>query len=319
MGTKIADIIIPEIYVPYVIQRTMELSALVQSGIMQNTSEFDSLASGGGKTVNMPYFNDLTGDDEILSDSTALTPAKIDTSKDVAVLLLRGKSWSVNELAAQFAGADPMKAIANLTAAYWARMFQKSLLATLKGAFAASNMTGNVHDISGGSGDAAKFTGTTFIDACQLLGDSKDNLSGIIMHSATEAALAKQNLIATIQASTNEPTVKTYMGKRVIVDDSCPVSSTTYTTYIFGPGAVALGNGTNAKITAVETARDALAGEDILVERKAMIIHPRGVKFNSVSVAGATPTNAELETSSNWTRVYENKAVRMVQFKHKIA
>jgi hypothetical protein len=33
-------------------------------------------------------------------------------------------------------------------------------------------------------------------------------------------------------------------------------------------------------------------------------------------VAGDTPTNAELETSSNWLRVWENKNVRLVAITH---
>ena len=40
------------------------------------------------------------------------------------------------------------------------------------------------------------------------------------------------------------------------------------------------------------------------------------MKFNSASVAGDSSTNAELETSSNWTRVYENKNVRIVAVTH---
>jgi len=40
------------------------------------------------------------------------------------------------------------------------------------------------------------------------------------------------------------------------------------------------------------------------------------VKFNSAAVAGDSPTNAELETASNWTRVFENKNVRIVAIDH---
>lgn len=53
------------------------------------------------------------------------------------------------------------------------------------------------------------------------------------MHSATEAYLKKQNLIDTVQPS-NDVAFGTYQGKRVIVDDGCPVSDGTYTTYLFG-------------------------------------------------------------------------------------
>lgn len=44
-GTKLTDVIVPELFNPYVINKSMELSALVQSGIVANNSEFDKLAS----------------------------------------------------------------------------------------------------------------------------------------------------------------------------------------------------------------------------------------------------------------------------------
>jgi hypothetical protein len=34
--------------------------------------------------------------------------------------------------------------------------------------------------------------------------------------------------------------------------------------------------------------------------------------------AGVSPSNAELATGLNWTRVYENKAIRIVAFIHKL-
>ncbi|MDK2600131.1 hypothetical protein QO179_18260 [Bacillus stercoris] len=75
--TKIADIIVPEVFNPYVIQRTAELSALQQSGIISNNPELDRLASSGGTTIQMPFWDDLDGEDEVLSDKTPLTPEKL--------------------------------------------------------------------------------------------------------------------------------------------------------------------------------------------------------------------------------------------------
>lgn len=40
-GTTLQDVIVPELFNPYVINRTMELSALYQSGIIANNTEFD--------------------------------------------------------------------------------------------------------------------------------------------------------------------------------------------------------------------------------------------------------------------------------------
>ncbi len=315
MKTKISDVIVPEVFNPYVVQRTMELSALYSSGIIANNSELDELARAGGKTINMPYWEDLAGEDEVLSDSTALTPAKITAGQDVAVLLMRGKAWSANDLAKALSGDDPMAAIGNLVAGYWARRMQATTISLLSGVFSASNMTNKISDISSLSGNAARFTGETFLDALQLMGDAKEHITGIIMHSAVETALRKQNLIQTELGSNNQP-IKLYMGKRVIIDDSCPESAGVYTSYLFGQGAIGLGNG--AAPVPTETDRDSLAGDDILINRNHFLLHLRGVKWKG-NAAGASPTNVELSTGTNWERVYEEKAIRAVMFKHKIA
>lgn len=315
--TKIADIIIPEVFQPYVTQRTMELSALVQSGIVANSPKFDELASGGGKTVHMPYFEDLAGDDEVLSDSTALTVGKIETDQDVAVILQRGKAWSVNDLAKYLSGADPMKAIAELVAAYWARKMQATLIKTLEGVFGAASMSGNLLDISGEADGSREIKGSTFIDALQKLGDAQGGITGVAMHSAARAVLAKNDLITTVRDSEGRPVLEQFMGKTVICDDGCPTAAGTYRSYLFGPGAIALGNN-NKLAEAVETGRDVLAGDDILVNRKHFILHPRGVAYQAVACAGVSPTNAELATQTNWVRVYEAKAIKIVAFDYKL-
>ncbi len=322
MTTKIADVIVPEVFNPYVVQRTMELSALVQSGIVQNLAEFDTLASAAARTVNMPFWQDLTGADELLDDQNPLTPGKIEAAQDEAVILRRGRAWGANDLAANLAGDDPMKAIADLVAAYWARRMQAILLANLAGAMGA--VATNVHSITGaGVATDRVIKGETFVDAAQRLGDAKEQLTGILMHSATEASLAKQDLIATERDSEGKIVMKTFMEKRVIVDDGCPVAANNedFTTYLFGPGAIALGNGNPVGFVPTEVARDGLAGEDYLINRKTLILHPRGIRWTpGVGVpVGVSPSNAELAAAANWTGVYEPKAIRIVAFVHKLA
>ncbi|MFR4998405.1 MAG: major capsid protein [Clostridium paraputrificum] len=311
--TKISDVIVPAVFNPYVVQRTMELSALYNSGIIANNPELDRLATSGGTTINMPYWEDLNGDDEVLSDDGALTPAKITAAQDVAVLLMRGKAWSANDLAKALSGSDPMAAIGNLVAEYWARRMQHTLIKTLDGAFSATNMSNKILDITSKTG-ADKINGETFLDALQLMGDAKDKLTGVVMHSATETQLRKNNLIQTELDSNNQP-ISLFMNKRVIVDDGCPVDTGKYTTYLFGQGAVGLGNGGAPVPT--ETDRDSLAGDDILINRKHFVLHPRGVKWIG-SAVGSSPTNTELATGTNWSKVYEDKAIRMVKFVHKL-
>ena len=331
-GTTLQDVIVPELFNPYVINRTMELSALVQCGIIANNTEFDALASQAAPTVNMPFFEDLTGESEQVIEGADLEDNKITSNKDVAAIIRRAKMWSATDLSAALAGSDPMAAIGSLVAGFWARDMQKELIALLAGVFgtipagnenkppAETRLASNLLDISGKSGAAANWSGSAFIDAEQMLGDAKAQLTGICMHSATEAYLKKQNLIETVQPS-NDVAFGTYQGKRVIIDDGCPASGGVYTTYLFGNGAIALGNGNPVGFLATETDRAKRKGSgiDYLINRKTMILHPRGIAWQNAEVAKTEgPSRLEVANPKNWKPVYEHKQIRIVAFKHKL-
>lgn len=328
--TKIADVIVPELFNPYVVNRTMELSAIFQSGIVAHNDEFDRLASEAARNHNMPFFEDLSGDAEAILEDVKMTPAKIGSNKDVSTTIFRQKMWGATNLSAALAGSDPMKAIGDLVAGYWAREKQKELLAILAGIFgtytpsggsATTPMADHILDITGASSAAAKIiSAEAVIDALQLLGDAQNQLTGIIMHSATKSTLKKKDLIET-ERDSNNVEFETYQGRRVIVDDGCPVSSGTYTTYLFGNGAFAYGNGSPVGFVPTEVDRDKQtgAGIDYLINRQAFILHPRGIQYTgAVRVNTETPIRSELANAANWNPVYESKQLRIVALKHKI-
>lgn len=314
--TQVSDVVVPDVFNPYVVERTAELSALVQSGIISQDEQLNILAQAGGKLINMPFWSDLSGDDEVLADGSSLSPAAMSSGKDIAVLLMRGKAWSVNDLAAALSGDDPMRAVGDLVASYWARKEQTTLINILDGAMAGTNMGDKVHDISGEADGSNEITASTFLDAQQLMGDAKDRITAVAMHSAVATYLAKNDLIDFLPDSEGKPTIKTFLGNRVIEDDGLEPDTEVYTTYLFGEGAVGRGDGEAPVPT--ETDRDSLAGDNILITRRHYLLHPRGVKFTSSSVAGESPKNDELADSSNWERVYDPKNIRIVQFKHKV-
>ena len=66
--TKISDVIVPEHFAAYVIERTAEKSKILTSGIAVANPRLNELITGGGTTINMPYWKDLSGADEVLSD-----------------------------------------------------------------------------------------------------------------------------------------------------------------------------------------------------------------------------------------------------------
>lgn len=239
--------------------------------------------------------------------------------------------WSATNLSAALAGSDPMAAIGDLVAGYWARDMQKELIALLAGVFgtipaedggtAETRMRDHILDLSSGKSEAAKIiSASAFIDACQLLGDAQSQLTCVAMHSATKSYLKKQNLIETQRDSTDVE-FDTYQGRRVVIDDGCPVADSIYTTYLFGNGAVAYGNGSPEGHVATEVDRDKQTGGgiDYLINRRAFILHPRGIAYTgAVREHVETPLRSELADPKNWKPVYEPKQLRIVVIKHKL-
>lgn len=317
--TKIADVVVPELFTPYVIEKTAEKSVLLTSGIAVNSEKLNQLVNGGGVTLEMPFWKDLNGEDEVLSDQRALTPGKITSGKDIAALLLRGKAWAANDLAGALAGDDPMDAIASLVGAYWARREQKILLSVLKGVFASESMKTHVLDRS-----TKGITAEVILDGKQLLGDAADQLQGIMMHSAVYTELQKQKVIEykeVVDQNGNSVQIPTYLTYAVIVDDSMPKNGDVYTSYLFARGVVARGTGVPVAQVPTETDRDSLAGVDVLINRIAQVIHIYGVKWigHPADSDDSTPANSDLEIGTNWEKVYEDKNIGVVAINHRLA
>ena len=322
--TRIDDIIEPAIFKAYLQEVTAEKSYFLNSGIARPspelTAEMEAKGKAGG-VINVPYWGDLTGDDEVVNDDTTLDVAKASTFQDKAIMCLRGKAWGNNDLSGLFAGSDPATAIANRVVAFWDRKYHVAMTNLLKGALGAATMTGNIYDISGRS-TLNYFTGEAFIDAQGILGDAQDSLGSVAVHGKVYTAMKKQNLIDFIPDAEGNATIATYMGKPITVDDKLPTSgsgaNTIYSTYLFGAAPVIF-NEISIPNWSLETDRDILAANDVMVMRKAFCMHVAGIMWLGDSLAGDSPTNAELATTTNWEKVAENKNIKIVEFKHKLA
>jgi hypothetical protein len=336
--TQITDLIIPKLFEQYAIERTAELSNFGMSGVMQSDAQFDEVCQTvGGREVDLPFFQDITPTRQLLADAATLTVNKITATKDTARIQNDAQAWSVNHLAKIVSGEDPLGAIISLVGAYWARIDEGLIISSLKGMFlnpAGTLLTSNgiqIHSESIASKTAATcLTGSTFVDACVKLGDRQESLTAVAMHSATEASLRKLDLIDFIPDSQGKVMIKTFQGRRVIVDDNLTTRAgttdgTVYSTYLFGDGLISRGVkrldtpldggfGTEG----VELARVPLDSDTVLINRRHYVLHPRGVRFTSSSVAGDSPTNAELETAANWSRVFEAKNCHVVQITHNL-
>ena len=206
MATLRSDVIIPEVFTPYVIEQTTLRDSFLASGVVQPMAELN--ATEGGDLINVPFFSaNLTGNFEVLSDSSSLTPSKITTDKQVGVILHRGRAFESRDLAALAAGSDPMAAIGQKIGAYIANQRQKDLLSCLSGVFGSVNTTDSNAaffglTIDGGSGDTPTVLSPRHVaKAKSLLGDQGDKLTAVCMHSAVYYDLVERKLVDYVLAS----------------------------------------------------------------------------------------------------------------------
>lgn len=319
--TKLSDIIEPELFAQYVIDETTEKSEIVNAGVVENNPELNRLITGGGTIFTMPKWSDLTGKSQVLDDTNPITVNNITSKSELATLLIRANAWGAHELAGALAGDDPMKAIAKRVADWWVRDEKSNILSILNGIFASTSMSGLVKDITGATDK--KISANAVLDAKQLMGDASDLLTMIYMHSATFTELQKQNVIQFIPVAESKIQIPTYLGYRVVCDDSAPVDSSgtnpKYTTYLLSRGAIQRGVGNPATLTQVETDRDSLGTTDYLINRQAKVLHPKGISWiGSANITGPTPSDAELATGTNWNRVSDIKKIGIVKLVHEL-
>ncbi|AZB50568.1 coat protein [Synechococcus phage S-H1] len=337
MATLRSDIIVPEIFTPYVIEQSTQRDAFLASGVVQPMAELN--ATEGGDTIQVPFWKaNLSGDFEVLSDSSSLTPGKIEADKQVGVILHRGRAFEARDLAALAAGSDPMAAIGAKVAEYVSNQRQKDLLSCLSGVFGSLNANTSSSAffdlcIDSASGDTRTALSPRHVaQARAILGDQGDKLTAVAMHSKVyydlverraidyvTAGEARQTALGTaedafagsIQNAFGNVSVPTYMGLRVIVSDDVNVTgsgaSTEYATYFFTQGAVASGEQLAMQ---TETDRDILAKSDAMSIDLHYVYHPVGARWTSATI---NPSRSELATVGNWSKVYELKNIGIVR------
>lgn len=322
---QLADAIIPEIYLGYEAVNSPEKTAFFTGGIVTRNAMLDGLANGASDTFNIPFWNDLDASvAPNLSDDTtnSATPLKITSGKQIGRKAFLNQWYAAADLVGELAGSEPMQQIRNRFGKYWERQWQKRLIATTNGLLA-DNVAANSGDmlISVAAESIAaqsaltKFNRDAFTEAAYTMGDAADMLSAIGVHSHVMAQMVKNNDIVYIPDSEGRLTIPTYMGLRVIVDDSLTVTAGAtdgfkYTSVLFGQGAFGYGEGTPTN--PVEVEREGRqgngAGVEYLGERKTWLLHPAGYADTGIP-AGQSYNLTELAAATTWSRIVARKNV----------
>jgi hypothetical protein len=335
MATLRSDLIIPEVFSPYVIEESTRSDAFLQSGVVQPMAELNTSGDGSGDFVSVPFYKaNLSGDFEVLTDSTSLTPGKIEADRQIGVLLRRGRAFEARDLAALASGSDPIGAIGQKMAKYVNHQKQKDLVSCLSGVFGSLNSNSSSSAFFGlcldsESGDSPTSLNPSHVArAKNVLGDAGDKLTAVVMHSATYYELVERRAVDFVLAADTAAgatasggsiagafdgnvQVPSFMGLRVIVSDDVQTTgsgaSTEYAVYFMTQGAV---GSSESVALRTETDRDILSLSDAMAISLSYCYHPIGAKWGVTTV---NPTRSQLETVGNWSKVYETKNIGIVR------
>lgn len=337
---QLADVIVPEVFDDYVTQNTMVQSAVYQSGLLAMDAQLSAKLAGGGTLFEAPAWGDLadTDPDESTDDPNDLHVLdNIGTFRETARRISVNKGWSAMMFASELAGSDAMTRIGDRVAGYWGRQWNRYTINTILGVMGA-NQANNGGDMYHDAG-AANFSGTVMLDAAQRLGDAREKLSVLLVHSQVATRMRKAGLLTNAFTPEHELSARKlpmYMDKYVVVeDDSMPngnaatpanpgggasvngvaLGANQFVSVATAPGAIAMGETGHKK--PIYMNEEGLAGggsgEEQLLTRKIVCFHPRGHRFLDAAVAGQSPTKGEIATAANWTRTYpEQKQMGMV-------
>lgn len=329
--TRLADLIVPEVFNASVLIETTSGSPLLTSGALVLDPGYSAALAGAGSIFHLTAFDDLDDDDsDVASDDpdVSSTPAKIASIRQTQVRLARNKSWSSMDLAGFLNNhGDPVAAISGAVGRYWKRQQQRIAIATMKGVFAdnAAAPTGTEHvqndmtyDVSGVaySEGITSFTTEAYVNATATMSDQSDRLGLVFCHPVVYTRMRTNNLIDFIPDSINPQAAKvpTFQNSIVIQDKTMPNTGGVFETWFFAPGSLRMGLWLPPD--ASETERKPSAGngsgQEILHSRVHMIIHPTGHKYVGTPPAtGGGPSNAatanNLAHAGSWQRAFSER------------
>lgn len=256
-----------------------------------------------------------------------LTFGKIENQTHLWRRATRSAGWSAMNLAQAMAYNDPFKGVSAQVGTYWATDVQKRLINSAVGIYnlnaaGTGDLIKNVAtDAAGAITDAERASALNFLAALELKGDM-DNIAAIAMHSTVYYGLRKMRALVEQHDPVSNTSFETFEGKRVIVDDGLPVvqgtNRPTFTSILFGAGAMRSGEGNPPTIRDTEFDRDPKAGngtgQDFWITRRTDIIMPVGFSFKGSpgsGIAGQFATYAELQSAANWEQIWDSKNVAM--------
>lgn len=315
MATRLSDIIDVTVFNDLPAVDGPEQTRLFESGVVERNELLDGLADQPGSVAELPFWKDLDPSDEpnLSNDDPAdkATPVKITQGKQIAYKAHLNQGWSEMDLAAELAsGGRAMERVRARVDRYWARQWQRRLIQAALGV-KADNDANDDDDMIVSKSDT--FTKSAFIQAAGTMGDMRDQLTAIAVHSSVRDQMEFNDLIDYVRDSEGNLIGEEFSGMSLIVDDGLPAETDgddiRYTSVLFGPGAFGYGMGSPVEPTEIH--RDPRAGkgggQEELWSRRTWILHPFG--FQASTPSGQSHSKSELAEAGTWDRVIDRKLI----------
>ena len=289
----------------------LERNELLRSGAIYQDKELFNVMKGqtAGHRITKPIFGIIGGEPQNYDGTTNVETQETPTAQQTAIAIGRMNGWTEQDFSFDITGGtDFMGNVASQVTEYWDKQDQKTLISTLKGVF---SMTGakNKPFIDNHTYEVAEPIGATTLNNArqQAMGDNKDGMSLIIMHSRVATTLENQNLLEYVkytdaQGIERNMNIARYNGHTVLIDDDMPNTDGKYTSYLLGRRVI--GYTPIPVMTPNEVVRDAKTKGGIteLITRRRRIISPYGISFTGNTTI-LSPTNTQLESGTNWDLV----------------
>jgi hypothetical protein len=259
--TAISDVIVPEVLGDQVSAKFPDMLVLGNSSIVDKDGEFP--LGTPGTAFKIPFWKRI-GSFGALTEGVAMTPGKITTGAEYAIVQRAGIALEVYDTADLVTKADPMGEISSQLAERAAQYLDAALVTAL-------DKTPNVYNQFGNG--AGTMTQDAIINALiTTLGDNHQKLIGngaLIMHSKVYGDLMKLGVIQNVYQSgmdvLKSGIIPTILGLPIHISDRVTTATVSgavrYNTYVAGPKALALFFQRGVQ---VETDRDILLLADVV-------------------------------------------------------
>lgn len=277
--TSLADLIEPVVFDDYVQEAVTNTNAFIQSGILGNDPILGARLLSAGRTVQLPYINDLTGDAVEWNDTTDIETESLTTGINEAMKMFEDKAYSATDFGQLVTGAPVLTQIVSKFASWWVRQDTKRLLQVLNSTFANADI---LTAKSFGVGTETDLSAGNFLAALSRMGDmANPKLVKLAMNSSAYFEMRAQNLIDDIQPSAGGLPIATYNGLQIVQDDDIPVAADgTTAAYAFAPSSVAYAVATPAHGVVVDRDEYKNGGEEAVIQKRVTAMQVNGTTID---------------------------------------